>query len=51
MLKMAQEIARKVGEEKARNRSRSPRSEENSKDSQRLFESEDIMEAPPAYVA
>ena len=51
MLKMAQEIARKVGEEKARNRSRSPLSESNVKRSPNLFEPEDMMEAPPAYVA
>lgn len=51
MMKMAQEIARKVGEEKARSRSRSPLGQGAGKRSQGLFEPEEMMDAPPAYVA
>ncbi|KAJ4356662.1 ERMES complex subunit [Didymosphaeria variabile] len=52
MLKMAQEIAKKVREEKDRSRSPSPpQGGRSSKRSQGLWEAEEMMEAPPAYVA
>lgn len=53
MLKMAQEIAKKVRDEKSRSRSPSPpQGARGSKRAQGLWEgAEEMMEAPPAYVA